>query len=135
MRLLSLTALFLPLFTLAAAEGPGLPVTVAPDAPELWREGRFSDDHRFGWTYGGASVRFTGTAANVVLRVTKGRGVAIQVVVDGEPTELVVVKRDQTVYPLAGGLEDGEHVIDFRKRSEGHTGEIAFGGFQLSEGA
>lgn len=122
--------------SLLSAEDAALALVVPPDATELQREGRFSADHRFGWSASGASIRFSGsTAVDVVLRLSAGGRSVLQVVVDGEPTETIDVNREQTVYRLASGLDAGEHVIGFRKRPEGFVGELVFEGFRLEAGA
>jgi lysophospholipase L1-like esterase len=97
--------------------------------------GRFTDDFRFGWTAGNVRLRFRGTAANVVVELTRGRESALQVVVDGEPTHVLFVTKDQTVYPLASGLPEGEHTVEIWKRPEGFLGELKWVGFQLDAGA
>lgn len=120
---------------LSVAAQDSLPLTVAADDANLHREGRFSADHRFGWTASGVSIRFSGQSVNANLRLTAGQRTVVQVVVDGTPTETLTVTKTQTLYRLATDLPAGEHVVGFRKRPEGFAGELAFDGFQLDANA
>ena len=118
-----------------AADAPALPVAIEAAHPSIATAGRFTEDFRFGWTACNARIRFRGTAVNGVFRLTRGTRSALQVVVDGQPTQTVFVTSDQTVYSLAENLPDGEHTMEIWKRPEGFRGELQLAGFQLNAGA
>ncbi len=117
-----------------AADESALPVFVPPHTPAVVTAGRFTEDYRFGWTACNVRLRFSGTAINALVKLTRGRAAALQIVVDGVPTRMLIVTPHQTLYPLAEGLPDGEHTVELWKRTEGFQGEMQLIGFQLGEG-
>ena len=128
--------LLVAVIALLALPAPaGLPVTVQPDNPDIVKMGRFSKDHQFGWTAAGFRFKMNATDVDAVLKLTASRAGAVQVVVDGKPTEVIQLKRDQTVYPLARDLPAGEHTIEVWKRTEGFLGQVQLVELKLNAGA
>ena len=132
MKRLALLAVILLLALPAVAD---LPVTVGPDDTNIVKMGRFSKNNQFGWTAAGFRFKTDATDVDAVLKLTATRAGALQVVVDGKPTEVLQLKKDQTVYPLARGLAAGEHTIEVWKRTEGYLGQVQLAGLKLNAGA
>ncbi len=74
---------------------------------------------RFGWSGTGFVVRFQGTAARVRMDDPSGY---FTVVVDGEVQPRLATTSGETLYDLATGLPDGEHVVEVYRRAEGFFG-------------
>lgn len=130
--LLVLAAVLLSAAPLARAAD----VMVAPDNPNIVYMGRFTKDHRFGWTGSAIRLRFTGTAVAADLAVFEGDAAAMQIVVDRVPTRPVFLRKGGHRYRLASDLTPGTHTVELFERTEAaHHGEVKFGGFLLSPGA
>ncbi|MHB1156589.1 MAG: SGNH/GDSL hydrolase family protein [Phycisphaerales bacterium] len=110
-------------------------VTVPPSDSHIAYVGRFTDDFRFGWTGSTMRLRFDGTSAAAMLSLTSGDKAAMQVIVDGQPTQTLIITPAQSRYDLAADLPAGPHTIELFKRTEGFYGELKFGGFELSDDA
>jgi lysophospholipase L1-like esterase len=118
---------------LPAAE---LPTKIPPDDPNITLIGRFDKRDpagpRCAWSGSSIRVKFSGAAANVLL---KDAGADfVQVLIDEKPTRVLALKPDQTVYEAAAGLSDGEHTLELFKRSEAFGSNIQLLGFQLEAG-
>jgi len=108
---------------------------VSPGNGAIRYQGRFTDDHRFGWTGCTIETDFQGSELFADLELVEGSAAALTVVVDGQPRFLKVSK-DRRTYLLFQGLKgSGKHRIALFKRSEGCLGTVRFLGFQVSEGA
>ncbi len=83
----------------------------------------------FNWTYSGFSFSFYGTAAKGVFRSGEHNGAYLNVYVDGSlvPVNTVILKggtAGRTV-TLVEGLEEGEHTVTVRKRTENRSNATA----------
>ncbi|VGO19256.1 SGNH/GDSL hydrolase family protein [Pontiella sulfatireligans] len=105
---------------------------IAPDHPTIRYVGRFTEDHRFGWTGSTIEVDFQGSELFAELELADGAAAGMTVVVDGEPRFLKVSK-GRNSYKLADGLDAGTHRITLFKRSEGAIGTVRFHGFDISD--
>jgi lysophospholipase L1-like esterase len=115
----------------------------APNDPHIRYTGRFDTRAALvrvsGWPGTQIDARFTGTSLLAVLTETPTEDQIrdldrINVVVDGGPARVFALAEGRHVYPIAGGLRDGEHSVQIWKRTEGVVGEIAFEGFVLAPG-
>lgn len=118
-----------------AADAEALPVAVKADDANIRYVGRYDGREpagpRFNWTMAGFVAKFQGTSINAEI---EGGGNRLQVVVDGEPTRVVTVKKEQKVYTLATELADGEHKLEVYNRTEAGTGTFKLLGLQLEAG-
>lgn len=112
-----------------------LPVKIEASHPSIHYTGRFTEDHRFGWSGSRIEIKTDAADAAGILELVSGASAGITVIVDGEE-HFLKVEANRTVYPLASGLESGKHhrIVLF-KRSEGSRGTVRFKGFQLSKNA
>jgi lysophospholipase L1-like esterase len=111
------------------------PLRVSPQNGAIRYVGRFTGDHRFGWTGCTIETDFQGSELSADLELVEGSAAALAVVVDGQPRFLKVSKGRKT-YPVFQGPENsGKHRIALFKRSEGSMGTVRFHGFQTSEDA
>tara|TARA_Y100000589_G_scaffold263747_2_gene254281 strand:- start:1228 stop:2268 length:1041 start_codon:yes stop_codon:yes gene_type:complete len=109
-------------------------VVVLPDDAHIQYVGRFTADKTFGWTGSNIRCRFVGTSITAKL-TTKSKKIALQVIVDGEPTHVIFVTPNESTYNLAQNLSPGEHQVELFQRTEAYFGQTTFNGFELSEGA
>lgn len=123
------------IFCLALPSLAALPVTIQPDNPNIVKMGRFTKDNQFGWTATGFRFKTNATNVEAELKLTATGAGALQVVVDGKPTEVLQLNKKQTVYSLAHDLDAGEHTIEVWKRTEGYLGQVQFVGLKLNAGA
>ncbi len=121
----------------AVPETPPLPMAVAADDPHLLYSGRFdvSDPKapRCAWPASSVALRFKGRAANVSLNGQSG--VRWQVMLDGQPGQVLLNNGQPQLLNLAKDLADGEHTVTLLKRTEPSVGTAKITGFQLNEGA
>jgi lysophospholipase L1-like esterase len=131
---------FLPwmvLFSFSAlSHAAELPVKIPPNDPNIVLIGRFdlrdNGGPRCAWSGSRIRVKFSGSAANVLLKDAGAN--CVQVLIDGKPTSVLTMKPDQTVYEAATGLSDGEHSLELFKRTEAFGSTIQLLGFQLEAG-
>jgi lysophospholipase L1-like esterase len=83
---------------------------------------------RLGWSGVGAVLRFTGTGASVRL---DDNARFFTVLVDGAIQPTLATTPGEQSYPLASGLQDGEHTIELYRRTEGSFGPTVVLGFDL----
>jgi lysophospholipase L1-like esterase len=110
---------------------------VRPDNPLLRYNGRFD------WQMPGAPcasfpgseviVHFSGTAIGARLSTT--RDDRIQVVIDGNPTAVLALKKEPALFVVGRDLPPGEHTAILFKRTEAAFGITRFYGLQLPAGA
>lgn len=120
-----------------SAEAVPLPVKVAADDPHIKYTGRFdfSDPKapRCAWSASAVTLKFQGTAINV--EMSGSRTTRWQVLVDGQPTSILINNGDLQLFSLAKDLPKGQHTVTLLKRTEANLGVGKITGFQLSEGA
>lgn len=113
-----------------------LPVEISPKDPGIRLAGRFDTRDaagpRMAWAGSMVSVRFEGTSVNVLLKTTGAD--EFQVVLDGAPGPVLVLRKDATLYRAASGLPDRDHTLDLFKRTEPIVGQVQLLGFQLDKG-
>lgn len=107
---------------------------VSPENSNLSYVGRFSSSHTFGWSGSSVRCRFEGTDAVAKLK-TSGKKIALQVVLDGVPTQVLFVTSDKQSYVVAQNLSHGEHTLELFQRTEAYFGQTQFLGFELSANA
>lgn len=124
------------LLCLGAQAAEPLPVEVSWKDPNIRLTGRYDTRDeagvRMAWAGSQISVRFSGTAINVLLKTTGAD--EMQVVVDGAPTSVLKLSKDGAPQRAASGLPDKEHTLDLFKRTEPLVGTIQLLGFQLEKG-
>jgi lysophospholipase L1-like esterase len=113
-----------------------LPVEIGPKDPGIRLTGRYDNRDaagpRMAWAGSLISVRFEGTAINVLLKTTGGD--QFQVIVDGAPTSVLALTKETTLYRAASALSDKEHTLELFKRTEPLVGQVQLLGFQLEKG-
>ena len=123
---------------MAGACGAELPEKIAPGDPNIALIGRFDlrdkDGPRCAWSGSSIRVKFSGTAANVLLKSSSDGGDFVEAIVDGKPGNPIALKRGPGVYEAASGLPDGEHTLEIFKRTEAFANTIQLLGFQLEAG-
>ncbi|MDB4936849.1 MAG: Endoglucanase precursor [Labilithrix sp.] len=122
-----------PAPTPVIASGVAAKEIVAPaPAPTVKLVGRFDRSDpataRFAWSGSTIVGRFKGTGIRARLR-DDGKNL-FQVIVDGEPKQVMKTDHTKEVYSLAEGLPDGVHEVAIYKRTEAKVGEVAFLGFE-----
>ncbi len=105
-----------------------------PFAPFVRTIGRFAVDEsgmRFAWSASAIVVRFQGTTLRMRLR-DEGKHTfnAFQVVVDGDPKNVLKMQKDREVYDVASGLPAGVHEVAIHKRTEADVGEMVLSGVE-----
>jgi len=124
-------------------EGP-LPVHVGAYDASILYTGHFDRRDPAGpkcaWSACAASLRFSGSAVNLRLSESGGqargqKGVnQWQVVLDGQPVQVLAPPQGEGVYRIASDLAPGEHRIELVRRTEGSLGVSQMRGFELSQG-
>jgi len=113
-----------------------LPVEVSPKDPALRYVGRWdtrdAGGPRAAWAGSSLQAKFQGTGVNVLFKFSGND--QWQVLIDGQPTSVIVADPAKTVYPAATGLPDKEHTIELFKRTEPLVGTTQFMGLQLGKG-
>jgi len=113
-----------------------LPVVVPASDRNIHYVGRFdtSDPENpvCAWSNSAAVIRFNGTSLNALLKDTGSD--RVQVVIDGQPTSIIVPRKGKTVYTVATGLAKAEHRVELIKCTEPMFGTLIFKGFQLEDG-
>ncbi|HYF51575.1 MAG TPA: SGNH/GDSL hydrolase family protein [Planctomycetota bacterium] len=136
MKCIALLLLCAPACFLKAEDAKALPLEISPQDEKIVYIGRFDKSDAAGpranWPGSGMRVKFKGTAINAKLSSTNCD--FVQVVVDGEAKSVLEVAKQPTVYTLASGLADKEHVIELFKRTETFFGVLQFCGLQLEAG-
>ena len=121
---------------LQAKDVAPLPVEVAPKDPNIRLIGRFdlrdAAGPRCAWAGSSIVVKVQGTALNVLLKSSGAD--QFQVVIDGAPASTLAASKDVTLYRVASGLADKEHVVELFKRTEPLVGQVQLLGFQLEKG-
>ncbi len=83
----------------------------------------------FNWTYSGFSFSFNGTAVKGVFCSGEHNGAHLNVYVDGSlvPSNTIILKGSSVgrAYTLVEGLQEGEHTVTVRKRTENRGGATA----------
>jgi len=113
-----------------------LPVEIPAKDPALVYVGRWDTRDAAGprcaWAGSSVSAKFQGTAVNALFKF--GGNDQWQVVIDGQPTSIIVADASKTVYPAAAGLPDKEHTLELFKRTDPLVGTTQFLGLQLAKG-
>lgn len=131
--------------TAAAAEGPpGAKLAIASAAPaspvlgerlpewarQIRTIGRFVAEPdgtglRFAWSGSAVAIRFEGKKLSVRLRDDgKHTMNSMQVVVDGEPKQVLQMQKDRDAYDVVTDLPQGIHEVLLEKRTEAQVGEM-----------
>lgn len=117
-----------------AGDAAPLPVETAPKDENLRFIGRFDTRDEAGpraaWTGCTVMFKFHGKAVNAKL---KG-GTYLQVAIDGKPVSILHLDKATSIYSVAAGLEDTDHVVELVKRPEAAQGSFQFLGLQLEAG-
>lgn len=125
------------LLALAAALPASFALDVATNDPALRYVGRFDQSEAAGprCTWSASSVSFTvsGGSASVKLK-DPGKNVW-QVVVNGEPTEVLTLEAGEKSYAVATGLAAGAHTIELVKRTEASFGATQILGVVIDDDA
>jgi lysophospholipase L1-like esterase len=130
--------LILLLFCVGIQEGAAapLPAELSSADPNLRFVGRFdrrdAAGPRCAWAGSSVILKFRGTALNVLLRSSGADH--LQVTVDGTSSAVLATSKDGTLYRVASGLPDKEHVVELFKRTEPFVGQLQFLGVQLEKG-
>jgi hypothetical protein len=118
------------------ASPQALPVDVPAKDPALRYVGRWDTRDpggpRAAWAGSSILAKFQGTSVNAMLKFSGSD--QWQVVIDGQPTSIIVADPSKSVYPAASGLSDREHTIELFKRTEPLVGTTQFLGLQLARG-
>jgi lysophospholipase L1-like esterase len=117
----------------ALAEVAALPTEIGPKDANIRYVGRWDMENAkgptAGWTASAVVAKFQGASINAKL---SGNGY-LQVVVDGQPTSVIAIKKDQSLYPVAADLTGKEHTVELVRRNEAQAGSFTFEGFQLEK--
>ncbi len=88
-----------------------------------------TDGPRFSWPGVSFAARFSGTQASIQLSDAANAN-EFEVVVDGTPaSKPLVTVANQTTYPVASGLSDGDHEVVVWRRTEAYYNPTEFLGF------
>lgn len=112
---------------------PAFHSPVSPNDPHIRYIGRFDfqdlNGPRCAWPASEVELSFLGTGVKVMLRET---GLdQLQIVVDGEPTQVLKLVKGDATYLVAENLPVGKHVVQLVKRTEAFVGTIQFLGFDV----
>ncbi len=94
---------------------------------EVHRAGRFDDEGRFAWP--GTSVRARFEGSSIAIELADSGTNRFEVVVDGEPEDVLSPSAGEGTYVLADGLGAGEHEVVVTRRTESLFGVSTFRGF------
>ena len=125
-----------PLSVFAAGEAAPLAYTVAPNDPRLRYEGRFdrrdAAGPRCAWPASAVTLRFRATGLNV--RLNDSNSDEYEVVVDGQPSAVLVTKSGTHLYGVFRATAPAPHTVTLVKRTEAFFGTTQFLGFQVARG-
>ena len=81
----------------------------------------------FNWTYSGFSFSFYGTGASGTFRSGEHNGAYLNVYVDGSlvAANTIILKGTTRDFTIIEGLEEGEHIVTVRKRTENRANATA----------
>ncbi len=134
-KILLLCACIMVMNVAAAGE---LPEKIAPTDPNIALIGRFDlrdkEGPRCAWPGSSIRIKFSGTAANALLKSTADGGDYVEAIVDGKPGNTLALKKGPNTFEAASGLPDGEHTLEIFKRTEAFANNIQLLGFQLEAG-
>jgi lysophospholipase L1-like esterase len=120
----------------AVVQAQVLPVEVSHKDPGLRYVGRWdtrdAGGPRCAWAGSSVAAKFQGTGVNAVFKFAGND--QWQVVIDGQPSSVILPETGKTVYKAASGLADKEHTIELFKRTEPLVGTTQFLGLQLAKG-
>ena len=123
--------------TATAEDAAALPIEVAPKSANLRTIGRFdlrdAAGPRCQWSASAITLRFRGTDFNAKIR-DSGDADRLQIVIDGKPTSVLALQKDEHLYRIASGLTNAAHTVTLFKRTEAFVGIVQYTGFQLNAG-
>ncbi len=134
--LVCLALALLPHASAEAQELAPLPTTIPANDSHIRYVGRFAEDStgpRCAWPASMIEIKFEGTDLQVRFN-EKGKDFW-QVMVDGQPGEVLELKPGPNLYSAASGLPNKEHTVQLIKRTEFYQGTTQFLGLQANEGA
>ena len=143
LRKICLSLCYLALSPLACASDLAHTDALAPalDVPGVRLRGRFDQSDpagpRFAWPNSAMAAHFRGTQVSLELGETAGaaQGAATHtlydVLVDHQAPKVLTAQPNVTRYPLAAGLDLGEHTVWVVKRTESNVGTGQFLGFDV----
>ncbi len=113
-----------------------LPVKVPMTDAAIRLTGRFDTSDpsapQAAWSATAVAIAFNGTALNVKFQAGNDR---FQVVVDGEPANVITASPGRQRHSVVSDLPAGEHIVELVKCTEPIFGTVTFLGFELDEGA
>ena len=119
-----------------AGEAAPLAYSVSPTDPRLRYEGRFdlrdAAGPRCAWPASAVTLRFQGTGLNV--RLADSNNDEYEVVVDGQPSAVLVTRGGTHLYGVFRAATGGPHTVSLVKRTEAFFGTTQFLGFQIAQG-
>ena len=130
-------AALIGLLATGAAKYAASPVEVAITRATVRTMGRF--DFRDGagprsqWSAGAITLRFQGTDISAKIRDSGGADY-LQIVIDGKPTRVLPLQKDEHLYSIGEGLPNAPHTLTLFKRTEAFVGIVHYTGFQLNAG-
>jgi len=89
---------------------------------------------RFAWSGTGFVARFSGTSLTMQLKVS-GSSEIFKTVIDGAPQPAFTAAGGTGTYPLAMGLDAGEHIVEVYRQTEGPQGESQLLALTVGDGA
>ena len=118
----------------AAGDAAPLAYTVSPSDPRLRYEGRFdlrdAAGPRCAWPASAVTLRFRGTGLNV--RLADSNNDEYEVVVDGQPSAVLVTRGGGHLYGVFRAPASGPHTVTLVKRTEAFFGTTQFLSFQVA---
>jgi lysophospholipase L1-like esterase len=111
------------------SEAPASPAEEAV-APVQWMgrvDATSPEGPRFAWPGTAASVRFSGSS--LAVRLKDDGSNAFEVIVDGAAKGVLFTGPSRELYPVAAGLQAGDHEVTLAKRTEALFGEVQLLGF------
>ncbi|WOH35773.1 SGNH/GDSL hydrolase family protein [Thalassotalea fonticola] len=86
------------------------------------------------WPGTSIKAKFTGKTLKIKLDDQEGNNY-FNVIIDGNDQfpHVLHAKQGSHVYPIAFYLQDGEHIVELYKRTEGHEGSTKFLGLELAD--
>ncbi len=122
----------------SAAGGSAGNATVSPSDGEPGPRfvGRFDiaadGSASFEWSGSGVVARFEGTG--IAVTIEDGGDNQFAVVVDGQLQPTLGLQPGTNSYPLAAGLEEGQHEVELYRRTEASFGTSRFASFSVDDG-